>query len=339
MLAELVSRGIGFIPNSAALQNKYVVAAIIIALFAIAAKAIQFCVAPILARIAHHSRTTLDQLILPKLKHPFLLLFLSYGLQLALRHLEVDGIFANLIYSLMALFFMLIVLRSIDIAITLWGDAFARKTRTHIDEIVLPLFHKTNKVIIVIITFLWILHVWDVNLTPYLAGVGISGLILGLALQDALKNIVGGIALILDKSFALGDAIRLEGGEVGIVKEIGLRTTKILTYDHELLFVPNGQLSNMRIKNLQKPSAKIRKSVAFTIPYGADVEKIRQEVVRRLAKVGDIDATIDVVMVDVGETRSKFEARFWTNWDVAEQKLAEVTEIIYAVVSKNSTLK
>ena len=130
----------------------------------------------------------------------------------------------------MALLFLWIILCSMDIIIQTWGDAFARKTKTHIDEVLLPLFHKTNKVIIVMIAVMWILHLWGVDITPYLAGVGISGLVLGLALQDALKNVFGGIALILDKSFNIGDAIRLESGDTGVVQEIGLRSTKILTY-------------------------------------------------------------------------------------------------------------
>jgi len=79
---------------------------------------------------------------------------------------------------------------------------------------------------------------------------GIGGLAIGLALNSSLANIFGGIQLILDRSLIVGDKIMLDSGEVGVVLDSGLRSTKMRTYDNEVIFLPNSQLANTRVKNL-----------------------------------------------------------------------------------------
>jgi len=71
-----------------------------------------------------------------------------------------------------------------------------------------------------------------------------------LALNSSLANIFGGIQLILDRSLIVGDKIMLDSGEVGVVLDSGLRSTKMRTYDNEVIFLPNSQLANTRVKNL-----------------------------------------------------------------------------------------
>ena len=82
-----------------------------------------------------------------------------------------------------------------------------------------------------------------------LASLGIAGLALSLALRDTLANVFGGIALIMDKNFKVGDTVKLESGESGKVLDIGLRSTKIRTWDNEVIIMPNGLLANAKTIN------------------------------------------------------------------------------------------
>ncbi len=335
-LRELLLNWLSLLPGGEVWSNKYVFSVLIIFGFVLLAQLIQFLGTKYLEKIAKKTSSKLDDLILQKTKHPLFLVIIGLGLKFGLANLGWDGMLSNLINSLLAVLFLLLLSRSVDVAIEAWGMHFAKITKTKIDEVLLPLFHKFTKVVFVIIAFMWVLHLWGIDITPYLAGVGISGLVLGLALQDTFKNVFGGISLILDQNFNIGDAIKLESGEMGVVKEIGLRSTQIVTYDNELIFVPNGQLANGRIRNFLKPNIRIRKIVNFSVEYGTPPEKVKKIVLKTITGIKGIyhEPYIDVIFVEMGDFGLKFQARFWADWDNAYTKWLEATEAIYNALNK-----
>ncbi len=336
MAWELVLQWLGITPIRIFLENKYFFSLIILVLFILLAFLVLFVFKRYLRHIAKKTKTTIDDRIIEHIKKPLFYLILAYGLKVALLNVGIDGVISKIINSVMALLFLLIILHIVDIILEAWSTTFARKTKTMFDDVLLPLFHKITKVLFVLIGFLWVLDIWEVDITPYLAGVGISGLVLGLALQDSLKNVFGGISLILDKNFNLGEAIRLESGERGVVQEIGLRSTKILTYDNEIIFVPNGQLANMRIYNFLRPNPRIRKIVDFSVEYGSDPEKVKKVVMKALRSMKDIydEPYLDVIFVEMGDYGLKFKARFWTDWSNGYNKWVEATQAIYTALGK-----
>ncbi len=317
-------------------HNSYFLSLGIIVVFGVVAKVLLWIFSFYLHRIATKTKTKIDDLIFEHTRKPLFYLIVVYGLKLALLNLHINGFWNKIITTLMAVVFIFILSRILDIIIETWGYSFAKQTKTNIDEVLLPLFHRASKFIFVLILLMWILHLWNIDITPYLAGVGIGGIVLGLALQDSLKNVFGGISLILDKSFSLEDTVQLESGELGKIKEIGLRSTKLLTADNELIFVPNGQLANMRIRNLAQPDPKLRKSVDFSVEYGSDVEKVRKIVLQTVTKIKGVhdDPAPDVVFVEMGDSGLKFKARFWVSWDQGYDKWVEATEAIYKALHK-----
>ena len=189
-------------------QNKYLFALAVIIFFALAAKLLLFIFNRYLQRFAAKTKTKFDDIIFDHTRRPLFYLVLAYGFKVAVVHLGFIGVTFKVVDSVMAAVFLLVIMRVIDIIIDTWGFTIAKKTKTKVDEVVLPLFHKVGRVVYVIIVLLWILRIWDIDITPYLAGVGISGLILGLALQDSLKNVFGGVSLLLDKTYQIGDKIK-----------------------------------------------------------------------------------------------------------------------------------
>ncbi len=317
-------------------HNPYLLSLGIIIIFGIVAKALLWVFSFYLHRIAAKTKTKIDDLIFKHTRKPLFYLIVVYGLKLALLNLEINGFWNKITTTLMAAVFIFILSRILDIVIETWGYSFAKQTKTNIDEVLLPLFHRASKFVFVLILLMWILHLWSIDITPYLAGVGIGGVVLGLALQDSLKNVFGGISLILDKSFNLEDIVQLESGELGRIKEIGLRSTKLLTTDNELIFVPNGQLANMRIRNLAQPDPKLRKLVDFSVEYGTKVEKVRKIVLQAVKRMEGVyaDPAPDVIFVEMGDSGLKFKARFWVDWDKGYDKWVEATETIYAALHK-----
>jgi len=287
-MKETILRLISIIPYGDYLQNKYLFSVFILVVFFISGALVWLIYSRVLQNLAKKTKTEADDQIFAKTKWPLFLLVVFYGFELAIENIYPNGLIDKTFNALLAITFLFILMRIVDAIIIAWGEKFSKKTKSQLDDTLLPLFHKGIKVIFVLIGFMWVLRIWQIDITPYLAGAGILGLVLGFALQDTLKNVFGGVSLIIDKNFNLGDPILLESGELGIVAEVGLRSTKIKTYDNEIIFVPNGQLANMKIRNYVKPNTKIRKIVEFGVEYGSDIDYVKKVVMGSLKSVKDI---------------------------------------------------
>ena len=318
-------------------NNKYIISLLIIVFAIVAAKLLLVIFERYLERLAKKTKTEIDDLLFDRTKRPLFYLVLAYGVKLAFLNLNINGWINSAVNTLMAIVFVWLVASIVDVIIESWGRNFAKKTKSTIDDVLLPLFHKAAKVVFVIIGIMWTLKIWNVNITPYLAGAGIGGLVIGLALQDSLRNILGGINLLLDKNFELGDKIKLESGDVGEISDIGLRSTKITTYDHEVMYVPNGYLANTRILNYTHPTQKVRVKVEFGVEYGSDVKKVKKVV---LEAVNTMKAVMDdpkpaVQFGEMADSSLNFKALFWVDsWKNAYKNKLKATELIYAALNK-----
>ncbi len=318
-------------------QNKYLFALVVVLFFALAAKLLLFVFNLYLRKFAAKTKTKFDDLIFEHTKRPLFYLVFMYGIKIAVLHLGFIGVTTKIVHSIMAALFLLILMRVIDVFIETWGFSIAKKTKTKVDEVLLPLLHKIGKAIYLIIAFLWILKIWDIDITPYLAGVGISGLVLGFALQDTLKNVFGGMSLLLDKTYQIGDKVKLESGEVGVIHDIGLRSTKLVTYDNEALYIPNGYLANSRVLNYTRPTPAVKVTVLFGVEYGSEAENVRKVVLAVFNKMDGVqkDPVPAVQFLEMGDFALKFRAQFWVeHWSNAFGKKIEATEKIYDALNK-----
>ncbi len=336
-MKEAILNWLGTLPYGYYLQNKYIIFVLILLGSAIAAWLLLFVFEKILQKFAKKTKTEVDDLIFERTKRPLFYLILVYGLKLALQSLGINGIITKIVFSLMALVFVFIISRTVDVIIIVWGKAVAEKTESKFDDILLPLFHKAANVVFVIVGILWVLDVWQIDITPYLAGAGILGLVLGFALQDSLKNVFGGVTLLLDKTFEIGDKVKLESGEVGAIHDIGLRSTKLVTYDNEVIYIPNGYLANSRVQNYTRPSPKIRAKVNFGVEYGSDAAQVQKVVLEILKKDKEIlkDPEPAVHFLEMGDSALNFRAYFWVEkWGMAYNKKLKMTEEIYNGLNK-----
>lgn len=127
------------------------------------------------------------------------------------------------------------------------------------------------KYFFIIIALLIILAIWGVDITSLVTGLGIVGVVGGLAIQDALKDIIAGVNIIMDNFFVVGDIVKFNDF-TGEVIEFGLKNTKIKNVDGVVLVVSNREIAS--IYNLSQKSS----SVAIIVPvaYEEKEEKVAQ---------------------------------------------------------------
>jgi MscS family membrane protein len=92
------------------------------------------------------------------------------------------------------------------------------------------------------------LHLYGMDITAALAGLGVGGIAVALAAQKTLENVIGGVSVIFDKAIHVGDLLSV-GTTKGFVEYIGLRSTRIRTFDRTVVSVPNGQLATLQLEN------------------------------------------------------------------------------------------
>ncbi|MBU0460142.1 MAG: mechanosensitive ion channel family protein [Nanoarchaeota archaeon] len=336
MIEEIIN-WVNSLPYAYYLQNKYVVSVLILIGAIILAKVIMFIFKKYIERLAKKTKNTVDDMIVEKTEKPIFFLIIALGLKGAVYNITTHSIANKLVDSLMALLFIFIIVRIIDIVVEAWAITFAKKTKTSLDDTLMPLAHKAVRVIFIIVALMWILSIWEINITPYLAGAGIAGLVLGMALQDTMKNVFGGITLILDKTFKEGDKVSIDETTIGTVHEIGLRSTKLVTFDNEVIYVPNGYLANTKVQNYTRPSPKVRVKVQFGVEYGTQVEKVKKTIIAVLKQDKGIlsDPEPAVQFLAMGDSSLNFQAAFWVdNWNDSYSKKLAVTEAIYDALNK-----
>ena len=293
----------------------------------------------VLLRLAKKTKTEVDDILIRAVKK-----FLTYsipviGLMAALTPLALQtAIPERILFSILAVLLMHGAVSLFD-DISKWlQETWLERTESSLDKGLLPLMRKALKTTVIILGVLIILGKWEVEIGALLGALGIGGLAIALALNSSLANIFSGIQLLLDRSVNVGDKVQLESGEVGVLLDIGLRTTLMKTYDNEVISLPNSQLANARIKNYTKPDATIRVGVNFAVAYGSDISQVKGVVLDAISQLDDIlqEPGPQVLFLNMGDFSLDMCGRVWVdNYGKQFAKKLEMTELIYNTLKKS----
>jgi small-conductance mechanosensitive channel len=132
------------------------------------------------------------------------------------------------------------------------------------------------------IGILLILANLGVNVTSLIAGLGIGGVAIALAVQNILGDIFSSFSIYFDRPFEVGDYIMI-GGDEGTVKMIGIQSTRIETLNGEELIVPNREIASSRVQNFKKMKRR-RALMKFGVTYDTSADELRKvnEIVKKV---------------------------------------------------------
>jgi len=302
------------------LDNQYLKAFIVLLIFYLLSITIAFILKRYVLTFTKKTKTHIDDIIVEKCHKPFTYFLFFVGVKIAVNILTLSTSLMtsvqHILNSIMIIIVTYALITIINVILDIWGYEFAKKTKSTIDDDVIPLLRKTSRFILIIMASIFILKEWDIDVTGLLAGVGIAGLAIGFAIKDSLANIFGGIQIILDKTYKVGDIIKLDDGDMGKVTDIGLRSTKIRTWDNELLIVPNGNLANSKIQNYELPDLSARIVIDFGVEYGSNIDNVKTTVLNVIKKTTHIMTTDNnkapsVMFMSMGDSALLFKAFCW----------------------------
>lgn len=144
-------------------------------------------------------------------------------------------------------------------------------------------------------------------------------LAVALALKDSLGSLANGVIIIFTKPFKKGDYVEING-LTGLVQDIRLFNTKILTYNNDAIIIPNSEVLGSKLINYS--AMPLRRIVFdFSAPYNADPEEIKRIVLASISEIPNVVAmpAPSVVLSEYKESALGFSARIWTSnecyWD------------------------
>jgi small conductance mechanosensitive channel len=176
---------------------------------------------------------------------------------------------------------------------------------------VVAVIKKLAKWIILIIGTIIALDQVDFNVAGFIAGLGIAGFTLGMALQDLTRNIISGMFLLYRQPFGIGDFIKV-ADHAGTVKMINIRDTEIQSLEGDLVIIPNYKVLENPIVNVSAGRLR-RRSLVIGLGYEEDVDRaiaVFQEAIESVAGVEAEPAPM-IQVLEMGESALSLTAFYW----------------------------
>jgi len=140
------------------------------------------------------------------------------------------------------------------------------KTKTGLDDMLVPLIRKSLRATIAIIAALWIADgILDAEIRAILVSAGVGGIAIALAAKDSISNFFGSVTIFADRPFQIDELVKI-GEHFGPVEDVGFRSTKIRTKQGHLVTVPNSMIANSIVENVGRRPF-IRRTSNITITY------------------------------------------------------------------------
>ncbi len=192
-------------------------------------------------------------------------------------------------------------------------------------------------VIVYIVVIFVLLGIWHLRgtFTGLLAGAGVAGIIIGLAIRDVVSDLLSGIMLFFDRPFKIGDSLVI-GSVGGKVLDIGLRSVKLKTWDGVFATIPNRKVCSEVLKNYSKYKQR-RFEIVIGVDYDSDLEKVRKAIAKALNRK-DIpmlkDPAPTVALVGLDASSINFKILFWVGADAGMPSANLRGKLIQAIVQE-----
>lgn len=205
---------------------------------------------------------------------------LMIGIRLSLYFLIIPpplDEFIHVVTSVLVIIAITTMLYRMTDAVDTWLHRYSSEGSDQLDAMLTPVVGRTLRVTLVILALLQIAQtVSDQELTHILAGLGVGGLAVAFASQEAIRNFFGSLMIFADKPFNIDDWVQVDGVHAS-VEEVGIRSTRIRAFDGTQIIIPNGELMNKTIVNVEKRPF-IRRWANIEVTYDTPPAKLQEAI-------------------------------------------------------------
>ncbi len=318
-----------------------------------ATKAVRLIWNRVFLPLARRTRTTLDVGVLEATRRPIgfvvCVALLLTGSQLSFAGLPAVtghpawGIAQGILYIAQVLGVTALLYAAARAFIEWYSSQMAAKSKSKLDDQFVTLFHKLAKFVFLFVALTIIFDHFGIQITGLLATAGVMSLAVAFAAQETIANMISGFVLMVDRPFKPGDRIQFGSGQMGDVLEIGLRSTRVLSFDNTVITVPNAEIAKAQIVNFNAPDARFKIRAPLGVAYGSDLRKVKAiildilnahpEVLKEPAPpsvffTGFGESSLDLMLLYwVADYRDQFRIRDEVNMAIKDRFEAEGVEI------------
>ncbi|MDD4128250.1 MAG: mechanosensitive ion channel family protein [Candidatus ainarchaeum sp.] len=262
----------------------WIYALIIVIVFVIFSRITLYFSKNVLTKLTSKTKNDFDDILVDLIEEPFAFLLTVIGFLVAYQVLVFDSTINDFFYNAIKLLIMLdvswFVIRFIDSFFERIIKPITSKTKTKLDDQLVPWLKKSMKITVMFLAIIIILDNMGIDVMALLAGLGIGGIAFAFAAQKTIADAFGGISILFSRPFVIGDTIKFSNGAyTGTVEEINLRYTKIRDLDKQLVIVPNSILSGEIITNV---TGALKKKVVWTIGVTYDTPNKKIELAKKI---------------------------------------------------------
>jgi len=263
-----------------------IAAGLILVTFVILAIFLRVTLAILTKRADKQKNDRLLLVFIGSIKGPSVLLVISLGLLFAyfiIARID-EGIFTSIagtgeyafrVWQVSAIFMATFTFSHLSDRMIKWYLAnVAGKTATTLDDTLLPIFRRVLPITVYAVGTLVAIDNLGVSISPILAGLGIGGLAVALAVQPTLSNFFAGTYVVTEGELKAGDFIELDGGPSGYVESVGWRSTKIRSRFNNLVIIPNSRMAESIVTNYFSPTPAMNVIVTCGVSYESDLEQV-----------------------------------------------------------------
>ena len=252
----------------------------------------------VVGNFAANTKTQVDEIILGNIRAPIQVLIVTFGFFFAVKYSQpaftVGTITVLQIFSILWIIAItFLVSRIIKSLFEVYTYELKSKLRRKVDDTLFNFSRKLINFSVYIIALSIILKQFGIEITPLLAGLGIAGIAVAMALKDTLSNFLSAIYITADRPMKLGDYVELDANTAGYVVDIGWRSTRLRTWDHNYLILPNSKIAESVFRNYNAPKTEMTTLVSCGVSYNSDLKKVERVALAVAKKVQkSVDGTI-----------------------------------------------
>ena len=258
----------------------------------------------------------LDDLIVDALERPIVFALVLAGLWYAKSVLTLSQkaatVYSQILGALIVIVVAMFIIRLTNAIISNYVQPMTKNSKYRIDSTMYQVLIRIVNVVVYIVAIIIVLQNLGYQVSGLLAGLGIGGLAFALAAQDILGNMFGGMAVVADKPFKVGDRVKVAGQD-GFISKISLRTTTIETFGKTHVVMPNKLIVDSVLENVSREDMR-RERIVLGLEYDTtakELEKAKKLLADIVLKNSKTDDNSMIHFTNFGPSSLDIQVIYW----------------------------
>lgn len=245
----------------------------------------------------------------------------------------------SLLFIALIIILLVVSFRYVNVLLDWYAEKIDANDNRNLSGSLIPLLKKVSKILLFALAIVIVLAKFSVDISAFVVSLGVGSLAIALAAQETLSNMISGFIIMTDRPFRIGDRIRYADNQVGDVVDIGIRSTKILDFDNNIVIIPNNEIVKSRLVNITYPNSLTRVVVDVGVAYGTDIKKVKEILLKIASEDPDCSKQMapDVFLINFGTSSLDFRLVARTDdYRNAWAMQCRLREKIYEEFNKNN---